>query len=251
MIQKIKEFFKGLSKRQRIILTVASVVLIFALVVFLFLYNNGYSGVHNHSKAGEGKIKVACVGDSITYGHGIKNWSKNNYPTQLQDVLGDGYHVQNFGHSGRTVSDFGDQPYTESKQYRLSLEYDADIIVVMMGTNDSKPENWTSAQDFIIEYDSLIDSYRKNNPDVRIILCTPAAAFLDVGSNKSTTNFDVQPRIVETIRNEIRAYALTNSYELVDIYDLTSYHRDWFGDNVHPSADGARSIAENIARKIR
>ena len=251
MIEKIKNFFKGLSKRQKIIIAIVSAVLVLALAVFLFLYNNGYSGLHNHSEAKSGQIKVACVGDSITYGHGVKNWAKNNYPAQLQDVLGDEYHVQNFGHSGKTVSDFGDQPYTESKQYKKSLEYDADILVFMLGTNDSKPQNWTSSQDFINEYGALIDSYKKDNPDIRIILCTPAAAFSDVGSSKSTTNFDIQPKIVEAIRNEIRAFALTHGYEVVDIYDLTQYHRDWFDDNVHPSADGANAIANMIADKIR
>lgn len=251
MIQKIKKFIKGLSKKQRVIITISAIVLTLALVVFLFLYNNGYSGLHNHTKAQDGKIKVACVGDSITYGHGIKNWAKNNYPAKLQDLLGDEYHVQNFGHSGTTASELADKPYTESKQYKLSLEYDADILVFMLGTNDSKPQNWTNSQDFINEYGALIDSYKKNNPNIRIILCTPSVAFSNVGSNSSTTSFDIQPKIVETIRNEIRAFALTRGYELVDVFDLTQYHRDWFDDNVHPSGEGAGAIAELIAKKIK
>lgn len=33
-------------------------------------------------------IKVACVGNSITYGAGISNREKNSYPAQLQYYLG-------------------------------------------------------------------------------------------------------------------------------------------------------------------
>ena len=44
---------------------------------------------------------------------------------------------------------------------------------------------------------------------------------------------------------------IANGYEVVDIFDLSQYHAEWFEkDNVHPSADGARSMAETIAKKI-
>ena len=233
-----------------IIITVA-VVLTILLLGFIILYSNGLSGLHKHKKVGEDKIKVACVGDSITYGHGVEAWGKNNYPSQLQRILGDKYHVENFGHSGKTVSDSGDQPYTKSKQYQLSLDFEADILVFMLGTNDSKPENWTNEVDFIAKYNSLINKYKENNPNIRIIICTPAKAFFSDGKTSGTTNFDVQPQVVESIRNTIRTYAFANGYEVVDIFDLSQYHAEWFEkDNVHPSADGARAMSEAIAKKI-
>lgn len=251
MIKNPIDRFMAMSKRKRRICVLASAALVFILAVYLILYCNGYSGAHTRARYHEGQIKVACVGDSITYGHGIKGWARNNYPAQLGKILGDGYHVQNFGHSGKTVSNNGDQPYTDSKWYVKGLEYDADILVIMLGTNDSKPENWTNVEDFINEYDSLIEEYKKNNPDLRVIICTPAAAFLKDGGSAQTTNFDIQPKVVEAIRNRIRVYALARGYELVDVYDLTQYHREWFSDNVHPSGEGARAIAELIAKKIR
>ena len=239
-----------MKKGKNLIISIGVFLLVLGIIVFLILYSNGYSGIHKHSEAKEGQIKVACIGDSITYGHGIKNWAKNNYPAKLQEILGDEYHVENFGHSGRTLSSDGDKPYSESEQYELSLEYDADIVIIMLGTNDSKPENWTNGLAFIKEYEKLINAYKKNNPDVRIILCTPAKAFFSKGKTEGETNFDIQPKVVETIKNEIRSFALLNEYELVDIYGITEYHDEWFKDNVHPNADGARAIAEAIAKKI-
>ena len=240
-----------MKKSKKIIIVIGASILVLGLILFLFLYNNGYSGIHNHTEPKENQIKVACVGDSITYGHGIGNWTENNYPARLQEILGDGYHVANFGHSGRTLSSDGDKPYTDSKQYQLSLEYNPDIVIIMLGTNDSKSKNWTSEIEFIKEYEKFVNSYKKNNPDVKIILCTPAKAFFPNGKNEGETNYKIQPSIVDLIRNEIRAFALLEKYELADIYNVTEYHDEWFKDNVHPNSDGAYAIAQEIAKKIK
>lgn len=241
-----------MEKRKRIVLTVAVSVIVLAAILFAFVYNYGYSGIHIHKNPEEGQIKVACVGDSITYGHGIGGWAKNNYPAQLQNLLGDEYHVENFGHSGSTLSNDGDKPYSETKQYKLSLEYDADIIIFMLGTNDSKPKNWTGADTFMAEYEEMINSYKENNPDVRIILCTPAVAFFKNGKTEGTTNFKIQPKVLEEIKRRILTFAVLNGYECIDVYDLTYGHRNFFQkDNVHPNVDGAKAIAEAVANKIK
>ncbi len=233
------------------------ILVVLALIVSVgiaILYNNGLSGMHNHSEPIEGQIKVACVGDSITYGHGISDWKKNNYPAKLGEILGDGYHVANFGESGRTLSPEGDQPYTESEQYRLSLEYCPDILIFMLGTNDSKPENWKNEETFLRYLNEMLDSYREVNPNVKIYICTPAKAFFPEGKSEGLTNFDIQPLVVDHISNCIRGYAVNHLLEietLIDIHYLTSGHPEWFeADNVHPDKNGALAIAELIAKKI-
>lgn len=236
---------------KKIIIMIIALALVLAMLLLLVLHMNGFSGLHNHREPSENQIKVACVGDSITYGHGIGNWTKNNYPAQLQDMLGEEYHVENFGHSGRTVSDNGDKPYSESKQYELSLEYDADIIVFMLGTNDSKPQNWTDSDTFISEYKKMLDAYKENNPDVRIILCTPARAFFSGNKSEGKTNFDIQPNNIEQLKKWISVFALTEQYECIDIYDVTAGHSEWFEkDNVHPNAEGAKAIATAVYERI-
>src|SRR3954471_22367166 len=86
--------------------------------------------------------RVACVGDSITAGSGLKNKGVEAYPSQLDNMLGDGWAVSNFGVSGATMLNKGDRPYTKQKAYRDALEPEPDVIVIMLGTNDSKPQNW-------------------------------------------------------------------------------------------------------------
>ena len=238
-----------MSKTQKIVIITVAVALVVAVVAFCIFYFLGLTGIHHHSEPKEGQIKVACVGDSITYGHGISDWEKNNYPAQLQGILGDDYHVANFGHSARTLSPDGDRPYIESEQYRLSLEYDADIVVIMLGTNDSKPANWVDEEDFIKKYDDFINSYKENNPNVKIILCTPAKCYLPIKDNYG--DLDIRSEVVDVIKDATYTYATTKGYNLVNIYALTDNHEEWFGDKIHPSKDGAKVMAEAIADMVR
>lgn len=61
------------------------------------------------------KTRVACVGDSITYGAGIADRDRDSYPAQLASMLGDKWVVKNFGHSGATLLKNGDLPYVKTK----------------------------------------------------------------------------------------------------------------------------------------
>ena len=157
-----------------ILIAVASLIVVVA-GAFGFLYLNGLSGMSSISEPKEGQIRVACVGDSITYGHGIKNWKKNNYPAVLQKELGNTYHVNNYGVSGYTVQDDGDKPYTSLKQYQQSLDYNPDIVVFMMGTNDSKPYNYKTPGKFRTDLENILYSYEEVGS--KIYLCTPATSF--------------------------------------------------------------------------
>ena len=49
------------------------------------------------------RIKVACVGNSITYGTGLSDRATQSYPVKLQKLLGERYEVENFGKPGATL----------------------------------------------------------------------------------------------------------------------------------------------------
>ena len=119
-----------------------------ALGVLVVLYGMFRLGVHvvqyppaPHVK--EGKIHIACVGDSITYGAGVLGHRRSqSYPAYLQENLGEKYQVLNYGLSGRTLMDEGDVPYRSEKLYQKSLDAKADIYLLMLGTNDAKDYQW-------------------------------------------------------------------------------------------------------------
>lgn len=221
-----------------------------------YMYNNGLSGKLANGVAKEGQIKVACVGDSITYGHGISDWTVNNYPAQLQEILGEDYCVANFGSSGACVNPEGDQPYISRDVYKAALEYDADIIVFMMGTNDSKPENWTDVAGFLEDYDELLGSFieGEREPKVYVGLCAEAFYIEDADISSGIAEYDIQPAVVDEIADSIQKHAITSGFamEVIDIHSLTEAHPEWFEvDGIHPNNDGARAIAETVAEVIK
>ena len=120
-----------MNNSSKILITALVVIAICGIAVFSFLFFNGLSGIRLNPQYKDGHIKVALVGDSVTYGHSVKNWPKNNYPALLSDMLGDDYCVKSYGVSGSTVQPDGDQPYNITKAYVWSHEFDADILVFM------------------------------------------------------------------------------------------------------------------------
>ena len=90
----------------------------------------------------EDAVRVACLGNSITDGFGIDMASAYGYPAMLQKKLGDGYWVRNFGVSSRTMLNKGDWPYMNEPAWRDALDFKPEIVIIKLGTNDSKPENW-------------------------------------------------------------------------------------------------------------
>ena len=127
------------------------------------------------------KIKVACIGNSITYGTGLADRDTEAYPVRLQEMLGDGYIVGNFGKPGATLLNKGHRPYTRQQEYVDALEFAGDIVVIHLGINDTDPRNWPNYRDFFVgDYLSLIDTLRQVNPKARVIIdsdCRPSSAF--------------------------------------------------------------------------
>ena len=108
---------------------------------------------------GQERIKVACVGNSITEGSGIVESMR--YPSQLQKLLGENFEVRNYGLGGRTLLKKGDYPYWQEEKYKEVLAWVPDIVIIKLGTNDSKPQNWIYAEDFIADYRAFIQSFKK------------------------------------------------------------------------------------------
>ena len=232
-----------MKKVLKVLMIILLIILLMVAGGFAYLYFNGMSGMSNTSEPKEGQIKIACAGDSTTYGHGISGWPKNNYPTVLQNLLGEKYHVNNYGVSSFAVQTGADRSYRTLPHYQESLAYDADYVVFMMGSNDSKPENWKGADAFKADLLSLLDTYG----NAEIILCTLPSAFFLEGQTEGVTNHDIQPLIVEEIAEITRGVAAERGYTLIDIHALTAQHPEWFEkDGVHPSNEGAAAIAREV-----
>lgn len=239
------------NSKMKVILLILTLIILIGATIFGLMFFNGLSGIRLNPKYSDGQIKVALVGDSVTYGHSIKNWPENNYPALLTNTLGDEYCVKSYGVSGSTVQPDGDQPYNITKAYQWSHEFEPDILVFMLGSNDSKPENWKSADKFKEEYLKLLESYTDVENSPLVLLCTPPTAYFPDGITEGLSNYDVQPKIIEEIADIVREIADEGDYTLIDINNITENRRDLFGkDNVHPNNEGAKAIADEVYKFI-
>lgn len=197
-------------------------------------------------ECGTAKIKVACVGNSITFGALIPNRENNCYPAQLQAYLGDDYEVKNFGVSGSTLLSKGDYPYRTTREFQQSKEYNPDIVLIKLGTNDSKPQNRRFFDDFMADYQSMIDSYRNLSSKPKIILITPIRCFLPKGSEIDSAF--ISERIVPSVRQ----IAYINGLETLNLHNI--FGDKWIShivpDKIHPSSIGAGRIARAIGEYL-
>ncbi|MFI3315659.1 MAG: GDSL-type esterase/lipase family protein [Rikenellaceae bacterium] len=198
------------------------------------------------SFGGYSQTKVACVGNSITYGAGLVNRDTESYPVQLNNLLGDEYVVGNFGRSGATLLNKGHNPYTKVEEYQKSLDFAPDIVVIHLGINDTDPRNWPAYRDeFITDYLSLIESYRGVNPDVRVIISRLSPIIF------THSRFNSGTKLWHTlIQEEIEVVAKRANVELIDFYNTLYRQPQLIPDGLHPNAEGAKLMAQTAYSAI-
>jgi acetyl esterase/lipase len=209
-----------------------------------------------------GAIRVACIGNSITDGYCVDMRTAYGYPAQLQKKLGKDYWVKNFGVSARTMLNKGDFPYMNEMAWQDALAFKPDVVVIKLGTNDSKPENWQYGSEFRQDLEQMITTLRPDlaqpakkkskkakaavaEPKPRILLCTPIPAF------KSTWNISdavITNEIIPIQQEVAKKYGL----QVVDLHTLFANDGDkMVDDGIHPDAKGADRLAEIVFEAIK
>lgn len=200
-------------------------------------------------------IRVACIGNSITDGFGVDMATQYGYPAQLQKKLGNGYWVKNFGVSSRTMLNKGDFPYMNEMAWRDALAFKPDIVLIKLGTNDSKPYNWQHKAEFRQDLEQMVltlrpdlavsSKKRKKSKSIvpakpEIYLCTPIKA------EKPT--WEISDSV---IANEIipiqQAVAAKYGLKVIDLHTLyEGGAQQMLPDGIHPNGKGALRMAEII-----
>ena len=188
------------------------------------------------------KIKVACVGNSITYGSGVANREVNAYPVKLQGMLGEEYEVGSFGKPGATLLNKGHRPYTQQQEYKDAIAFAGDIVVIHLGINDTDPRNWPNYQDdFIEDYRSLIKDFREANPKARFLIArmTPLS---DRHWRYESGTRDWHEQIQEAIACVARAEGI----QMINFFEPLHPYPFILEDNIHPNAEGAEMLAKIV-----
>ena len=186
-------------------------------------------------------IKVACVGDSITQGVGAK--PGQSYPSQLQALLGDGYKVGNFGVSGRTLLKQGDFPYWKENKYKAALAMEPAIVIIMLGTNDTKPQNWQHEAEFAADYRELVKSFQSLKSRPKVFVCRPVPV-------PGKGNYGINEENVQKEIPRVDALAKELGCGVIDMHAALAKFPEMLPDRVHPNTAGAGEMAKAAAKAI-
>ena len=188
-------------------------------------------------------VRVACIGNSITHGSGIDMQEQKGYPAQLQKLLGNGYVVKNYGVGARCMMSTSDHPYMQEQAWRDTKAFRPDVVVIKLGTNDSKDYQWNQQQ-YEKDYQAMIDTLLSLPSKPKVYLCTPIRAF--------------QPRwgitdsvIVNGVIPSIQKMAKKNSLPVIDLHSVITDVKEMTSDMIHPNDKGAARMARAVADAIK
>ena len=207
--------------------------------------------------------KVACVGDSITFGSGLKPGDAR-YPQVLGTLMGPDFDVRGFGNPGKTAGDYPGQVgrwYGSTKEHKQSLEFKADVYICNLGINDTG--RWWDPKLFAKGYDDLFNAWKSANPKARFFAwgllgpdyrgplnkkAFPGNCYPDVrkyagSDNGSAANRPEAEKLIATV-------ARKHKVGLFDALHPLSDHPEWYVDGLHPTEPGARRIAEITFAKL-
>jgi acyl-CoA thioesterase-1 len=181
------------------------------------------------------KIKFACIGASDTEGAG-------SYPGFLVGLLGSGYEVRNFGKGGTTMLKKGDSSYWQDPNFLESQLWLPGIVTIMLGANDSKPQNWAHKADYLSDYKEMIGIYKNLASRPRVYACTPLSVFHEgnFGITKELVDLELLPLI--------RQAAAETGCQVIETNAATKGLARYFPDNVHPLPEASKIIAQAICQ---
>lgn len=185
----------------------------------------------------KGVIKLACVGDSITQGVGAaggKSW-----PDQIRTMLGDKWEVKNFGVSGSTLLNSGDKPYQKEGAFKNAKAFVPDVVVIMLGTNDTKPQNWKHKDTFAADYQDMIKQFAELPSKPRIFICYPPYIAGNGNFGISEANTKAEIPLVDEVAKATKA-------GIIDVHGALDGKDALIPDKVHPNTEGATEIAKAV-----
>lgn len=191
--------------------------------------------------------KISCIGDSITFGWTLDNPQKESYPALLDSAYRQSGRtnitVQGFGVCGATLGHSCDMPYINEQAYQKALASEPDLVTILLGTNDSKPQNIIHKEEFTQDIDNLVKAFSSLESKPTVVLITPPHAFSQGWNiNDSVLDCDIRPII--------REYARNNSVKIINLDKAFTDNPEMFSDGIHPNRNGQKLICSSISKTL-
>lgn len=217
-------------------------------IVLLFTYKSRNTKKENAPPPKANVLRVACVGDSLTYGAMLRDPNANSYPARMAQLLGEGFDVRNFGASGACIQRFAEKSYWASGAYRQSREYLPDAVIVMLGTNDTKDANWNDIYRLMKDCYSLLTDYALLSSHPLIYVLTPPPLFAAAGKK---VRYTLNSERLYLLCNELREAAREHVFEIIDINAMLEGRREcYMDDGVHLNERGYEIIAQTVSQTL-
>jgi len=201
------------------------------LVVLLISF--GLVAYHIFADKASESIRVACVGDSLT--------QSTEYPYDLWNLLGNqSYSLRNFGAGSTTVSLQSETPYMNTSVFQDALNFQPNIVIIMLGTNDAQPSLHQFNASFVGDYMKLVTAFQglSSKPEVWVVLPPPIIS--NQSGKMDSAYFE------DTILPGIMQAANETEVPVIDVYSAFADHRDYYRDGVHVNSKGAKLIADTV-----
>ncbi|MCX4361903.1 MAG: GDSL-type esterase/lipase family protein [Clostridia bacterium] len=192
-------------------------------------------------------IKVACVGDSLTYGTTLLNRKVESYPARLAKMLGKDYNVLNLGFAGYAVNRQSSKSYLNLPYSKILEQYAPKYVVILLGTNDARSKNFTTENDFAYAYKSLFNSINNLSCKPQIIALTSPMAYV----NNEVCEFDFSHDNLEKIIKLQRAILDEYKIPYIDLHNITQGKTSLYSDDMlHFNSKGAKFLAFKVFSAI-
>ncbi len=214
------------------------VLKIFSLLLVLF-----FLAACVDRKSSVPHLNIVCLGDSITFGYKLEDPVHQSFPGQIDEQAQGHWKILNCGVNGATVLDKGDIPISTQKAYQRAIKAKSDVIILMLGTNDTKHHNFQFRNEFVDDYVKLVKTLQGLPSYPYVIACSIPPVFENYPNGLTTER---EKEINKLIRKAVTA----SEVDFLDIYTALSENRAYFIDGVHPNARGAKAIATLVYNKI-
>lgn len=210
-----------------------------------------FDSINSKNTGAKTPLRIACCGDSITFGtcaaettvNGYK-YAKENffYPNQMQKLYGTDAVVGNFGYPGSYVGTSHNK-YLESCVYASLAEFEPDVIVLALGTNNASLMP-THKDAFIKNYRIMLEDMHERFPDAKIIMTTALYRW-----DKTERTEMVDQHIIPAQKQ------LASEYSYVTLYDTNTEYKpygttEYYKDKLHPNNAGYVKLAEVMKKGV-
>lgn len=188
-------------------------------------------------------IKVACVGDSLTYGTTLLNRRVESYPSRLAKLLGKDFDVLNLGFSGHALSKKSEKCLLNTPVIELLESYAPDYVLLLIGTNDARLKNFSTDDEFAANYKLLVSTIMNLPSSPKLIAMTCPMVYAENDPRSADFSTEILARLVQVQRAILNLQKI--SY--VDLYNITQGKTTLYSDDkLHFNAKGAKFLAHKM-----